>query len=170
MMFIEMLQGFIPRGEKTLTSRLFILDQMKNEIDRQMAMARTINKQKLSLSTRSPLLNRFVETDDEEQESERDYEENLTVSSLLEDLINNPDGCAFPAVNQNRCLSNRQVYQLLDNHIELMKVSHKIEEQLYKPNEQMCTSIELSRATLDVSHLIRSCSFRSSLRSVFRIE
>ena len=126
-----------------MTSRLFVLEKVKNEVDRQLAAAKIINKSKVSVSTRSPLLaDRSSEID--EEENERDYDEQVTVGSLLEDLTINPDQCTFPSTDHHRCLSNRQVYQLINNHSELMKVSRTIEGQLYKPHEHMCTSIDLS--------------------------
>jgi hypothetical protein len=42
------------------------------------------------------------------------------------------------------CLTNRGVYGLLSNQSDLMKVSKTIEKQLNRPNEHMCTSIDLS--------------------------
>jgi hypothetical protein len=110
------------------------LEQVKNEIDRQLAAARVISKSNVSVST--PI--------EEEEEDDDDDDEQLNVASLLEDLTINSDQCAFPSTNEQRCLSNKQVYRLINNHSELIKVSRNIEQQLFKPHERMCTSIDLS--------------------------
>jgi hypothetical protein len=129
------------------------LQEVKNELDQQLAAANLIDNGRTARPTRSPLpvnnKNNHVgggggDDDDEENEIDRNYEETLTVDSLLEDLTVSPDECAFPSINQNKCLTNRQVYRLINNRTDLMKVSRDIEQQLYKSNEQMCTSIDLS--------------------------
>ena len=125
-----------------------MLGKIKNELDRQMAAARIISKSKISQLTASSLANSYAHGDDEQDEFDRDYEENLTVKALLEDLTSNQDRCAFPSVNDNQCFSNKQVYGLVNNRSDLMKISRSIEQQLYKPNEQMCTSIHLSMSTV----------------------
>jgi hypothetical protein len=48
------------------------------------------------------------------------------------------------STNDEKCLTNEQVYNLLNNQIDLMKFSKPIEQQINKPNEQICTSIDLS--------------------------
>jgi len=57
----------------------------------------------------------------------------------------NPDSCAFLSNNNNdKCLTNAEVYKYLYNKSDLMKLSKSIEQQINKPNEQICTSIALS--------------------------
>ncbi len=110
---------------------------MKKELDKQIATAKLLNKTKIPLTTTSSLLL----NDDEEEE---DDDDNLIESNLLEDLKTNPDSCAFLPTNENKCLTNERVYQLLNNRSDLMKFSKSIEHQINKPNEQICTSIALS--------------------------
>jgi len=133
------LKGFVPRGKNTLTSRLFVLERVKNELDKQIKIAKLLNKPNISTTTISPLL--LLEDDEDE---DPDYEDNLTESYLLEDLKANPDSCAFLLNNEKNCLTNEQVYQLLNNRSDLMKFSKSIEQQIIKPTEQICTSIDLS--------------------------
>lgn len=151
---------------------------MNNEVLRQLAAARVISQGKVSVSTRSPFL-----TDEIEDDTDREYDEQLTVAGLLEDLTINPDQCAFPSSSQQRCLSNKQVYQLINNHTELMKVSRNIEQQLFKPNEHMCTSIDLNRHyevyfessdrsspnLLTLDHLQSLCKKQSELVDLFQL-
>jgi hypothetical protein len=75
------------------------------------------------VSTKSPLIRNQIDQDEDEDEDDFDYAENLNIKNLLEDLNNNPDDCAFPSSFQNKCLTNGEVY---------------------KPNEHMCTAIDLS--------------------------
>jgi hypothetical protein len=123
--------------------RLFVLEKIKNEVDRQLAAATIINKSKIFSGPKSPLLTN-PEEEDEEDDNDFEYEDYLNLTNLLEDLTNNPNECAFPSSRQNQCLTNQQVYKLLHNKIDLMKTSKLIEQQLHKPNEQICTSIDLS--------------------------
>lgn len=157
-------QGFIPRGEQTLTSRLFVLEKLKQELDRQLAAARIINKNKISSSINNKLplsVNNAYDDDDDD-----DYlsEEDLTPQNFLEDFTNNLDECAFPSSRQTRCLTNQQVFRLMNNRSDLLKTSRIIEQNLFKPNEQMCTSIDLSKTNAIIDKYRKSfvCS-RSKL-------
>ena len=115
---------------------------MKNEVDRQLAAAKVIiNKSKSSLSTKAPLLINDIDPFDEEQD---DDEESISVENFLEDFYNNPHDCAFPSSTTHQCVTNEQVYQMIHNRSDLMKVSTSIEQQLHKPHEHICTSIDLS--------------------------
>ncbi len=80
----------------------------------------------------------------EDEIEDEDYEDSIIESNLLEDLKTNPESCAFLSSNENKCLTNEQVYKLLNNQSDLIKFSKTIEQQINKPNEQMCTSIDLS--------------------------
>ncbi len=139
---MNVFQGFIPRGKHTLTSRLFVLGNVKNELDKQLAAAKIINKSKLLSATKLPVSSNQIDTQEDEEDFGDDDSINLTY--LLEDLRNNPNDCAFPSLSQNKCLSNKQVYELIKNQSDLMKISKAIEQKLHKPNEHMCTSIDLS--------------------------
>ncbi len=132
---MNVFQGFIPRGKHTLTSRLFVLGNVKNELDKQLAAAKIINKSKPSSATKLP----FTEEDEDDFD-----DDSINLTHLLEDLRNSPNECAFPSLSQNKCLSNKQVYELIKNQSDLMKISKAIEQKLHKPNEHMCTSIDLS--------------------------
>ena len=136
-------QGFIPRGKHTLTSRLFVLEKFKQELDRQLAAARIINKNKISSINKLPNNQYDASGDDDD-----DYlsEEDLNPQNFIEDFVNNPDECAFPSSRQTRCLTNREVFRLMNNRSDLLKTSRTIERNLFKPNEQMCTSIDLSKS------------------------
>ncbi|CAF2450277.1 unnamed protein product [Rotaria sp. Silwood2] len=143
--FNDPTKGFVPRGKHTLTSRLYVLEKLKNKLDQQLATAKINNKSKIPLSTKSPLSSSPMNKKYEEEEDESDYDDNLNEIDLKLDLISNPNGCVFVSSSQNKCLTNQQVYSLLSNKTDLMKISKPIEEQLYKPNEHMCTSIDLNR-------------------------
>lgn len=91
-------------------------------------------------------LNRKYEDDD----IESDYDETLSEPDLQEDLKSNPNGCAYGSPNQRNCITNQQVYNLLSNQTDFLKISKTIELQLQKPNEHMCTSIDLSMYQLEV--------------------
>lgn len=123
---------------------MFVLEKIKNELDKQLATARIINKSKLSSATNSPLIINQIDTENEEDDNDFEDDYDLNLANLLEDLRYNPDECAFPSSRQNQCLTNKQVYKLLYNKSDLMKTSQTIERQLQKPNEHMCTSIDLS--------------------------
>ena len=137
-------QGFIPRGEHTLTSRLFVFGKIKDEIDRQLEVARGFSKSRVVSSTKTPSLIDPIELNQDQIENDFDYEDDQSFSTLFEDLTHNPDGCVFSSKRQKKCFSNRQVYRLIDNRSDLMKISKNIQQQLYRPDEQMCTSIDLS--------------------------
>ena len=141
-----MSKGFVPRGKNTLTSRLFILERVKQELDRQISQAKLNQQDKLS-TTPSFEINK--NSHDEEQDDDQD-EELLDESILFEDLINNPDSCAFPTTIEKTCLTNQQVYNSLNNQSVLIQFSKSIEQQLNKPNEQRCTSIDLSSFRLKI--------------------
>jgi len=134
------LKGFVPRGKNTLTSRLFVLERVKKELDKQIASAKSLSKRNLS-STISTTISSLLNEDEDE---DLDYEDILTESNLIEDLKTNPDSCAYLSNNEDKCLTNEQVYKYLYNKSDLMKFSKSIEQQINKPNEQICTSIALS--------------------------
>jgi hypothetical protein len=134
-------KGFVPRGKNTLTSRLFVLEQVKKELDKQMAAAKLLNKNNI-LSARTTTTSSLLLK--EEEDEDLDYDDHLIESNLLEDLQTNPDACAILSNNENQCLTNEQVYNLLKNRSDLMKFPKLIEQQIIKPNEQICTSIGLS--------------------------
>jgi hypothetical protein len=137
------LKGFVPRGKDTLTSRLFVLERVKNELEKQLATAKLADKKKRP-STTTTLSSSILNKNDAEDDEVLDYEDNLAESHLLEDLKSNPDSCAFLSSNEYKCLTNEQVYHLINNQSDLMKIPKPIEQQIHKPNEQMCTSIDLS--------------------------
>ena len=115
------------------------MEKLKNELNRQLAAARIINKNEVSsLSNQSD--------HDEGDGEEEDFlsEEDFNLQHLFEDFRSNPDACAFPSSKQRKCLTNRQVFRLLNNRSDLLKTSRTIEQKLSKPNEHMCTSIDLS--------------------------
>lgn len=115
---------------------------MKKELDRQLAEANFARERSISSSTLSSETN---VDEEEEEEDEDDEEDTIEESNLREDLVNKPDDCAFTSSYQKKCLSNQQVYHLLNNRSDLIKVSKSIQYQINKPNEQMCTSIDLSK-------------------------
>ncbi|CAF0835282.1 unnamed protein product [Rotaria sordida] len=150
--FNDPTKGFVPRGKHTLTSRLFVLEKIRNKLVEQLAAAKISNKSKISLTTKSSLLINQINKNHEEQEGEiddddddSDYDVPLNEIELKVDLVSNPNACAFVPSSRSQCLTNQQVYTLLHNTTDLMKISKTIEEQLYKPNEHMCTSIDLNR-------------------------
>ncbi|CAF3371762.1 unnamed protein product [Rotaria sp. Silwood1] len=143
--FNDPTKGFVPRGKHALTSRLFVLEKLKNKLDQQLAAAKISNKSKTLLSTQPPSLYNQTNKKHEEEEDDFDYEDSLNEIDLKLDLLANPNGCAFVSPRQNKCLTNQQVYTLLSNTSDFMKISKTIEEKLYKPNEHMCTSIDLNR-------------------------
>ena len=165
-------KGFVPRGKYTLTSRLFVLERVKNEIDRQMLVAKTSGKRPVSSTTIPSTPN-----DDGLEEEDPDYDDELSESNLRQDLTNDPTSCAFPTKSDSQCVTNEQTYRLLNNHSDLMKLPKNIEQQLKKPNEQMCTFIDLSTLHVVTGAFGSVCSqqfvvflSRSALRSVFRVE
>ena len=138
------LQGFVPRGKHTLTSRLFVLSHVKNEIERQLIEAKVIvNKDRVS-STVGPDSLSYVDPEDENDEDDEQDDGSFDVKTLREDFDANTNECAFSTTNSSRCLTNGDVFQLIDNRSDLMKVSKSIEQQIHKANEQICTSIDLS--------------------------
>ena len=112
---------------------------MKKELDRQLAATRLLKKANLSFTTTSSYLAK-----DEQEEEEEDYEDSLLESTLLEDLKTDPTVCAFLSNDDGKCLTNEQVYHLINDRSDLMKFPKSIEQQINKPNEQVCTSIDLS--------------------------
>lgn len=131
------------------------MEKIKQELDRQLAAARIINKNKLSsidnqFDHRKD--DRILPTTDEEDEDD-DYlsDEDLNPKYFIEDFQNNPDECAFPSSRQNQCLTNRDVFRLLNNRSDLLKTSRTIEQKLVKPDEPMCTSIDLSKSLKNFS-------------------
>jgi hypothetical protein len=115
---------------------------VKNELDQQIAAMQLIQKKKSAPTTLLPLSNDETIDDDDDDDDDSDT---LNVAHLREDLINSLDACAFSSSNENKCLTNEQVYRLLNNQSDLIQFSKTIEQQLNKPDERMCTSIDLSR-------------------------
>jgi hypothetical protein len=115
---------------------------VKIELDKQLAAARIINKSQLLLATKLPLSRNQIDTEDDEDDF--DHDDTITMTNLLDDLAHSPNDCAFPSSTQTKCLTNNQVYRLIKNKSDLMKISKTIDKQLHKPNEHMCTSIDLS--------------------------
>ncbi len=103
-----------------------------------------LNKNNLSVSTTTSSSFLSKEDDEEEEEEDHDYEDNLIESNFIEDLKINPTSCAFLSNDDSKCLTNEQVYQLLNNQSDLMKFTKSIEQRINKHNEQICTSIDLS--------------------------
>lgn len=120
------------------------MEKFKQELDRQLAAARIINKNKISSINKLPLST----NDDSGEDDDDDYlsEEDLNPRNFIEDFANNPDECAFPSSRQTRCLTNREVFRLMNNRSDLLKTSRTIERNLFKPHEQSCTSIDLSKS------------------------
>ena len=120
------------------------MEKIKQELDRQLAAARFINKNKIS-----SIGNAYDHREEQEtiEEDDDDYlsEDDLNPKHFIEDFHNNPDECAFPSSRQHRCLTNRQVFRLLNNRSDLLQTSRTIEQKLVKSDEQMCTSIDLSK-------------------------
>ena len=85
-----------------------------------------------------------VDNEGTEDEIDFDYDNIINKEDLLEDLKYNPNGCAFRSLSHKKCLTNQQVYGLLKNQSNFLQISATIEEQLHKPNEHMCTFIDLS--------------------------
>ena len=153
-------KGFVPRGKNTLTSRLFVLERVKKELEKQIATTKLLKKTNLTLTTTTPS---SILSEDEE-EDDHDYDDNLLESNFLEDLKINPTACAFLSNDETKCLTNEQVYGILNNRSDLMKLPKSIEQQINKPNEQTCTSIDLSSFSQKFHfHSIIFSSSRSSL-------
>jgi hypothetical protein len=121
-----------------------------------------LNKNKFSLTTTSSFLSKDNENEDDDED--HDYDDNLIESNFIEDLKINPTNCAFLSNDDTNCLTNEQVYHLLNNRSDLVKFTKSIEQQISKFNGQTCTSIDLS---LYLNHLKSDSSFfvfsRSSL-------
>ncbi|CAF1168574.1 unnamed protein product [Adineta ricciae] len=143
--FNDPTKGFIPRGKYTLTSRLFVLEQLKNELDKQLAAARIISKSKNFASTASPYSRDEQHAGNDDDDDDFDYNSPADMMNLREDLRDNPNECAFLSSKQTTCLTNAQAYSLLKNRTDLLKISKAIKKELHKPNEHMCTSIDLNR-------------------------
>ncbi|CAF4102545.1 unnamed protein product [Rotaria socialis] len=174
--FNDPTKGFVPRGKNTLTSRLFVLERVKNELDKQIAAGKLLDKKHFSSSSLNISKN--------EEDEDLDYDDNLTESYLLEDLRNSIDSCAFLSKNDHKCLTNQRVYQLLNNKSDLIKFSKTIEQQINKPNEQMCTSIDLNRHyevyfesnnksspnLLTINNLLSLCKKQNNLIELFQLD
>ncbi|CAF1203962.1 unnamed protein product, partial [Adineta ricciae] len=133
--FNDPTKGFVPRGKNTLTSRLFVLERVKKELDKQIAVAKQTNNTKISLDTNQ----------NEEEDEDLDYDDSISQSDLLKDLEASSDTCAFPSNTEEKCLTNKQVYNLLNNTSDPIRFGKAIEHQINKPHEQICTSIDLNR-------------------------
>ncbi|CAF0882361.1 unnamed protein product [Adineta steineri] len=178
--FNDPTKGFVPRGKNTLTSRLFVLERVKNELDKQIASAKITNKTKTSSTPSSNNNN----NDDDDDDDDLDYEDNINESILLEDYKTNLNSCAFLSNNDDKCLTNEQVYKLLNNKSDLIKFSKIIEHQINKPNEQMCTSIDLNRHyevyfessnkssqnLLTIDNLLSLCKKQNELMKLFQLD
>lgn len=116
---------------------MFVLERVKIELEKQIAAAIALDKKKPSSSISN--INK-----DEQDDEDVDYDDNINESYFFEDLRNTFDQCAFESSTKTKCLTNRQVYKLLNNKSDLIKFSKVIEQQINNPNEQMCTSIDLS--------------------------
>ena len=124
-----------------------MLAEVKNEIERQLIAAKVIvNKHRASPSSTvaSDSLSYVDPADDDEQDDERNGDDPFDLKTLLDDFDANANECAFPAKNSTRCLTNERVFQLIDKRTDLMKLSKSIEQELHKPNERICSSIDLS--------------------------
>ena len=128
-----------------MTSRLFVLEQLKNELDKQLAAARIISKSKNSASTASPYSRDEQHAGNDEDDDDFDYNSPADMMNLREDLKDNPNECAFLSSKQTTCLTNAQAYSLLKNRTDLLRISKTIKKKLHKPNEHVCTSIDLSK-------------------------
>ncbi|CAF3558272.1 unnamed protein product [Rotaria sp. Silwood1] len=174
--FNDPTKGFVPRGKNTLTSKLFVLERVKNELDKQMLAAKVVDNKKVSSSLN---INK-----EEEEDEDADYDDNLNESYLLEDLRNSLDSCAFLSSDQNKCLTNKQVYELLHNQSDLIRFSKTIEQQMNKPHEQICTSIDLNRHyevyfessnksipnLLTINNLLSLCKKQNNLLKLFQLD
>lgn len=120
-----------------------------------------MNKTKSLSTTTIPSSSLLLDYEDEEDE------DNLSESNLLEDFKLNPNSCAFPSTNDDQCLTNEQVYHLLNNRSDLMEFSKTIDKKINNPNEQICTSIDLSLCFILFKKFIKKNDlflyFRSSL-------
>lgn len=150
-----------------MTSRLFVLDQVKKQIEQQLIEAKVFatKNRHSSTSTDSPS---YVDPDDEniDRDDDDDEENSIDFKSLFEEFNANSNECAFPSINSSQCLTNRHVYQFIDNQSDFMKISKKIEDELHKSNERMCTSIDLSKEIFDEVlrvDFVLLVSFRSTL-------
>ncbi|CAF3652461.1 unnamed protein product, partial [Rotaria sordida] len=177
--FNDPTKGFVPRGKNTLTSRLFVLERVKAELDKQIATTKVPDKKETSSSLN---INKQEEVEEDE---DLDYDDNINESYLLEDLRNGFDSCAFlSSSNQDKCLTNKQVYQSLNNKSDFIKFSKTIEQQINKPNEQMCTSIDLNRHyevyfessdksspnLLTIGNLLSLCKKQNNLLELFQLD
>ncbi|CAF2034049.1 unnamed protein product [Rotaria magnacalcarata] len=181
--FNDPTKGFVPRGKHTLTSRLFVLEKIKAKLDQQLATAKIINQGKESLSKSSPAFTNQINGKYQEDDDDFEDDDSLNQKDLEEDLRANPYGCAFQSLSQNQCLNNLEVYELLNNGTDFLKTSKVIQSQLYKPNEHMCTSIDLNRhyevyfetsdslATnlLDIDNLLSLCKKQYELVDLFQL-
>lgn len=143
-LFSLLVQGFIPRGKNTLTSRLFVLEKIRNEIFRQIETLRNLKNRNSGPTDSLPIDDVSNEFDDEEFESERDFEANLTVNALLVDFRNAPNECFMRKGAQGKCVTNKKIYKMIDNRSDLMVLPREVEEKVLRRNGRMCTSIDLS--------------------------
>lgn len=141
-----------------MTSRLFILERVKKELDRQIASTKASNLS-TSTTTLAPSLRDHNDEEEEEDDENTDYD-NIVETTLLEDFKADPDKCAFSTINEKKCLTNVDVYNLLYNQSDLLKLSKTIDQQINKPDERICTSIDLSAFGAILS---RSLCIRSSI-------
>lgn len=179
------LQGFVPRGKNTLTSRLFVLERVKKELERQIAATKLQNKRNLSSLTTTTTTTTFLGKQDAEDndDDDSDYDDNFLESDFIDDLKSNANTCAFSSNNDQDCLSNTQVYRLIDNRSDFLRFSKQIEQKISKPNEQSCTSIDLNRHyevyfessnrsslnLLTIENLRSLCTKQNKLLEVFQL-
>ncbi|MCC6581972.1 MAG: hypothetical protein IT440_16195, partial [Phycisphaeraceae bacterium] len=160
------------------------MGQVKNEIEQQLIAAKVIgNDHSVRSSTSSPQSLNFVDPIYDEGDDERDDDDSLDIQTFLDDFYANSNECAFPSKSSNQCLTNQRVYQLIRNQSDFIQISKSIEEQLHKPNEHMCTSIDLNRHyevyfessdststnLLTFEHLQSLCKKQSELVELFQL-
>lgn len=121
-----------------------MLERVKNELDKQIAAAKLLDKKVISSTP--------LNVSKEEEDEDLDYDDNLSESYLKEDYQSSFNSCAFISSNEKQCLTNSQVYNLLKKKSDLIKFSKTIEQQINIPNEQMCTSIDLSKLLILFEH------------------
>lgn len=156
---------------------------MKKELERQIAATKLQSKANISssTSTRSSFLSKPDDEDNDDDDS--DYEDTLLESDFYDDLKSNANTCAFSSSNDQQCLTNTQVYRLIDNRSDFLRFSKQIEQKISKPNEQVCTSIDLNRHyevyfessnksspnLLTIENLRSLCTKQNKLLEVFQL-
>ena len=155
---------------------------MKKELERQIATAKLLQNKNISITT--TIQSSFLPKQPlDEEEDDLDYDENLLESDFYEDFKLNSNACAFSSSNDQQCLTNVQVYQLINNQSDLLRLSKTIEQKIYKPNEQICTSIDLNRHyevyfessnksspnLLTIENLHSLCTKKNRLLKVFQL-